>query len=471
MVNRFSTRSRACSTAMAIREIESRRRDGRTGGCARRRRPVARLIAVGLGVAVATGAVAETPVSPAPAVTATEASAADRRAATRAELDQIQRDIEIGRTRQAELRRDIDGLERDRTRIAEQVLRTAARIQASEARVGASEVRIQGLDDDLARLRTELAGRRGVLADVLAALQRIGRKPPPAVVVRPEDALGAVRSAILIGALLPELRAQAERLIADLATLEEVKQAAAAERDRFRAEATDLATERIRLELLQEERRQSRGDQERRLDEERHHGQELAEKANGLKDLIARLEAEAQRPGPTPAPETRPGGVGDAGRLQPAVAFAETRGTLNLPATGRFVRRFGEDDGLGGTAKGVTLVTRDRAQVTSPCDGWVVFLGPFRSYGKLLIINGGGGYHVVLAGLDRIDVEPGRFVLAGEPVGVMGSGVSAGVAAGAPGAKDETAGRPALYVEFRKDNASIDPMPWWTQTRDEKVRG
>ena len=66
------------------------------------------------------------------------------------------------------------------------------------------------------------------------------------------------------------------------------------------------------------------------------------------------------------------------------------------------------------------------AQVTAPCDGWVVFAGNFRSYGQLLIINAGGGYHVLLAGMERITVDLGQFVLTGEPVAVMGKRASDG---------------------------------------------
>lgn len=87
---------------------------------------------------------------------------------------------------------------------------------------------------------------------------------------------------------------------------------------------------------------------------------------------------------------------------------------------------------------------RPRARVCSPCDGAVLFAGPFRSYGKLLIINGGGGYHVVLAGMDRIGVELGQFVLAGEPVGQMGARGPAAATS------DGGTGRPVLYVEFEK---------------------
>ncbi len=110
-------------------------------------------------------------------------------------------------------------------------------------------------------------------------------------------------------------------------------------------------------------------------------------------------------------------------------------------------------------------MTRPRGVVSSPADGWVAYAGAFRSYGRLLIINAGDGYYLLLAGMDQINVEVGQFVLAGEPVAVMGDTGSA-PSAGAGGRND-----PVLYVEFKKDGGSIDPDPWWAKGSSEKVRG
>ena len=103
--------------------------------------------------------------------------------------------------------------------------------------------------------------------------------------------------------------------------------------------------------------------------------------------------------------------------------------------------------------------------MTAPCDGWVVYAGPFRSYGQLLILNAGGGYHVLLAGMERISVDLGQFVLTGEPVAIMGGGTQwrQQLLLGSS--------QPILYVEFRKDGTPVDPGPWWAATDSEKVRG
>lgn len=179
-------------------------------------------------------------------------------------------------------------------------------------------------------------------------------------------------------------------------------------------------------------------------------------------------QAEQRPPAKTPVPPRNqdaaspqvatlaPGGalaMASPGRIQPALPFHLARGRLPQPAQGRRVIAFG-DKTQTGRSQGIVIETRHNAQVTAPADGWIVYAGEFRSYGQILIINGGGGYHLLLAGLSRIDVQLGQFVLAGEPVGVM-----AGPAKGAPAQSQENA--PVLYVELRKDHKPIDPDPWW----------
>jgi septal ring factor EnvC (AmiA/AmiB activator) len=67
--------------------------------------------------------------------------------------------------------------------------------------------------------------------------------------------------------------------------------------------------------------------------------------------------------------------------------------------------------------------------------------------------------------MERISVDLGQFVLAGEPVAAMGnsSHIAAILATGAS--------QPVLYVEFRKDGTPFDPGPWWAAGEVEKVRG
>ena len=149
-----------------------------------------------------------------------------------------------------------------------------------------------------------------MIAEVLAALQRIGRHPPPALMVRPEDALQSVRTAIMLGAVLPEMRAQAEALAADLADLLRVRKDIAGENARLSRDLATLAHEQQRITLLIEERQKKQTEAEQALDAERQRAADLARQVDNLKDLIAKLEQgldSATRAGPpaTPAPSRK----------------------------------------------------------------------------------------------------------------------------------------------------------------------
>ena len=373
------------------------------------------------------------------------------------------------------MRVEIAALSQDRRKFNQQLIDTAARIRDVEANIDATRTRLEPLDEQQRSFRKSLDERRGVIVEILAALQRIGRQPPPALMVRPEDALQAVRTAITLGAVLPEMRAQADALAGDLSELVRVRKEIVEQNDRLSGDLDLLGREQLRMTLLIDERQKKQAAVEQTLDAERQHAADLARQVELIKDLIASLEAgldpatraarNSARAIADDATQPQLAALSDPGRLAPAVAFADMRGRLHLPVNGAPIREFGGSDGAGGTQKGVSIAARPDAEITAPCDGWVVYAGPFRSYGQLLILNAGGGYHVLLAGMERISVDLGQFVLTGEPVAVMGDGsqASATVTAGPK--------QPVLYVEFRKDGTPIDPSPWWATNEGEKVRG
>ncbi|MDI3469728.1 MAG: Murein hydrolase activator EnvC [Pseudolabrys sp.] len=385
------------------------------------------------------------------------------------ELQSVREQQQKSADTEAALKREIETIGADRRKLNQSLIDTAGRIRELEARITATEARLKPLDADEDRIKASLESRRAVIADVLAALQRMGLHPPPALLVTPEDVLQAVRSAILLGAVLPDMKAQAQALADDLGRLVKVRQDIAAERDRLKGEAAAIENERTRMAALIGERQKQQADREASLAAERARAVDLAKQAQSLQDLIAKLEqgldkqtrAEREAAGPGPGGAI----LNDPGRMKPAVTFASLRGKVPIPVNGIKIRSFGDADGVGGTEKGLSIATRAGAQVTAPADSWVVYAGPFRSYGQLLILNAGGGYHILLAGMERISVDLGQFVLAGEPVAAMGNGshIAAILATGSS--------QPVLYIELRKDGAPIDPGPWWAAGEVEKVRG
>lgn len=418
-----------------------------------------------------TGALAQTPAPSPPAP-------------DQATLDQRNQELEALRAKQKEaadaqqrLKDEIAAIGQDRTKLNQQLIDTAARIRAIEANISDSEGRIRPLDAREAEIRLSLETRRDRIGEVLAALQRAVRRAPPALLVTPEDSLQSLHTAMLLGATVPEMRARALKLAGDLGELIQVRKNISAERDRLAAERDKLTTDSTRLAALVDERQKKQSDAERDMAAEKSRATELAKQAGSLQDLIAKMEqdiksaaraaATAELKGTPPSVNGKPNlrGMHDPARLSPAIAFAAAKGLLPLPVNGTKIRNYGGPDGNGGQERGISIATRPGAQVTTPCDGWVVYAGPFRSYGQLLILNAGGGYHVLIAGMDRISVNIGQFVLTGEPVATMGSQSQVASILAAPSSQ------PVLYIEFRKDGAPIDPGPWWAAKEGEKVRG
>ena len=393
------------------------------------------------------------------------------------ELESVRSEQKKAAETQAKLQAEVAAIGEDRRKLNLALIATAARVRAVEARFAEAEERLNPLDDSERALRQSLEGRRATIAEVLAALQRIGRHPPPAIMIRPEDALQSVRTAIMLGAVLPEMRLQAEALASDLSDLLRIRREIASEKERMARDLASLTEERQRTGRLIEERQKKQAETEKAIEAERQRAIVLARQVDNLKDLIGKVEQgldsagraarSAERSTDEMAKDDRVdlAALHNPGRLTPAIAFSAARGHLPLPVNGVRIREFGAPDRLGGTEKGLTIATRASAQVTAPCDGWVVYAAAFRNYGQVLIHNAGGGYHVVLAGMERISVNVGQFVLTGEPVAAMSDGSQlAATRASGPS-------RPVLYVEFRKDGTPIDPNPWWAASKGEKARG
>jgi murein hydrolase activator len=378
---------------------------------------------------------------------------------------------------QQKLKADIAAIGQDRSKLNQQLIDIATQVRSVETRIGETEAGLRPLDSREQQIRATLDSRRSEIVEVLAALQRAGRRTPPALLVRPEDALQSLRTAMLLGSVVPELRGRAEKLATDLGELVNVRKKIATERDVLARDRDRLKDDQVRLAALVEERQRKQSAIEKDMESEGARAINLSRQVDSLQGLIAKMEqdlksaakaaATASLQGAPAAPGGKPnlGALKDPARLSPAIAFASARGLFAFPVNGRKIRDFGGSDGAGGVEKGISLATKAGAQVTTPCDGWVVYAGPFRSYGQLLILNAGGGYHVLIAGMERISVNIGQFVLTGEPVATMGttSQVASILAT--------TASQPVLYVEFRKDGTPIDSGPWWAANEGEKVRG
>lgn len=405
-----------------------------------------------------------------------EASLRAEQDKTRAELEAIAKSMSLSDEKVRSLEDNINALQQTSATLRTKVIESAARRRQFEDDIAAGARRLAELQTKQAALRASLHERRALLAEVLAALQRMGRNPPPALLVTPDDALSSVRSAILLGAVVPGMRHQTESLMADLETLGTLRNDILAEKDKLTADMANRLEEERRMDLLIARNQALSEESAEALAAERKKAEALATRANNMDELISTLEreiasvrqaAESERQASAaraqlPEAERKKADAlalanPDENRMAPAVAFSALKSQLRLPVSGDILRRFGDDDGTGHPARGLTVATEAGALVTAPADGHVVFAGQFRSYGQMIILNTGDGYHVLLTGMDAVKTAPGKFVLAGEPLATMGEKRVASATALAL----ET-DRPTLYIEFRKDGKPVDSQSWWT---------
>jgi len=387
------------------------------------------------------------------------------------------------RGRKHALESEVAELTHSRERLNQELLEATNKLRQMENRASEIEARLETLIEREKTITQSLDGRRAVIAEILIVLQRMGRRPPPALLTRPQDILESLRAALALESILPPMRAEARALQNDLTELLRLRESMQNENEKLIDEKTLLKSQSIQLIKIIASRQENLLSAQTQLKSEAERAQALAQRATSLKDLISRMENESDA-GRRAAIAARQSDAAqarlnedqrrmaheapfqDLSRLAPVIPFSELKARLSLPAAGMIAKRYGSPDGNGGKEKGVSIATRANGIVTAPCDGWIAYSGPYRSYGQLLIINAGDGYYVVLAGMSRSNVNVGQFVLAGEPVASMGDGTAQTAATIAIGAST-----PILYVEFRKDGASIDPGPWWARSDSRKVGG
>jgi septal ring factor EnvC (AmiA/AmiB activator) len=274
----------------------------------------------------------------------------------------------------------------------------------------------------------------------------------------PEDAL---RGLLVLKGMARQLETEAEALRAEEAEVTRLSTQISLQETRLASAQSAQAAQAAALDRQIAEARARSQDAEGDLAESSRRAAIQAAQADSLRAALAQLdasrrqaEARAKEDAALADRQRQTAIAADARRRQAALAapagpgLAEPRGQLGAPVAGTVVKAFGESGDAGPTT-GISYQTPPAARVAAPCGGRVVFAGPFRSYGVLLILDCGGGYHFVLAGLERLDVQVGRPVQPGEPVGVMPSWDPR-----APGA------RPALYVELRKDGLPVNPAPF-----------
>jgi len=381
--------------------------------------------------------------------------------AAQKKLRQVERELQQRQDHQRNLETRAKRLKQDITSMRKSLIGAAATVQEFEDLVSSVEGQLAALSAEERRKSQDLVNRRASLADTLGTLARLSRQPPEALFATPGSPLQTIRSSLVLSAVIPKLEARADRLAAELASLRNLRAEIGVKRARLAVANEDLSKERLALNRLLKRtgRRRSITLQQSRTEKRRM--ARLAAEAKDLRALMHKLAEEEQRQALA--------GSDAEGRLQPPTSspFSAELGRLPLPARGRIVLGYGQRNKAGVKSRGLTISTRPGAPVVAPYDGRVVYAGPFRSYGLLLIIGHGEGYHTLIAGMSRVDGVVGQWLLAGEPVGQMDDGTTGESVNESPVKRDKSR---ALYLELRRNGEPINPQRWLA-SKDRKVSG
>jgi septal ring factor EnvC (AmiA/AmiB activator) len=366
---------------------------------------------------------------------ATQPRAADR-------LKDVQEAIEDEQDRVKYLGMQAEQLAVEITRLQGELVTAAKDVQDREDELAKLEKRLAALQSMEQEKTAALTAHRGDMTTLLGALERLSIEPRETLLLGWRSPMDTVITAQLLGFAVPPIEAKAHRLHQDLDDIAQLRAQALRQRQEITQATLTLKTARGSLEelvALKAGLRQTT-DAERAAAADRVRA--LTAQADDLRELLAALP-----PATTPPPNNSTG-LAATLRLEPPKdlkAFPTKRVGLTPPARGTLVIRFGELKADGSKSEGVYFETQPEAQIVAPYDGQIVFRGPFRSYGEILIMEHRGGYHTLLCGLGRVDVVVGQWLLAGEPVGITES------------PKD---GKALLYIELRSNGRPIDPWPW-----------
>jgi len=362
-------------------------------------------------------------------------------------LDEIKQSIQLSQERTRQLRKEVEQLQKDQKKLIEALAVSAFQERSLRHAAQKTEAKFKDLLAKKTQAEQVLAQRRRDFGDGLAMLEKMALRPPPALLIEADDALKSLRSSILLGSVVIQLREQTQALTATLTELSTLEETLKGEKNQLIQNMTAQKEEEQRLELLLVEKARLQQQVERDFGKQEEDRRKLEQKAQSLSELMQELEqrAASQNSAPENATSANPPLAFDSD-------FTRLRGALILPVEGNKVQNFDQN------FPGELYETAPNSLIIAPAEGLVRYAGFFRSYGQMLILDVGQNYHLILAGMGRLDVKMGQIVLEGEPVGVMGNSPI-------PSQEKSDAIKtiPTLYIELRKDAMAIDPGPWWSQ--------
>lgn len=355
------------------------------------------------------------------------------------QLKTLKSEMAKGKPALANARQRSEALSAAAADLRQNLIATAAKVEDLESETASLDENIAALEKKRASLLDGFERDRVSVTRLLAILERLQHEMPPALAVRPDDALAAARGSMLVGASLPPLYAKAAELARRIDTLQMTRLALVKRREDAAKVAAQLSQARAELEVLTDEKE---------AEAEKAGGEydALKTKLAGIADRAADFEALVTRMAEVRVSPGRDEGIVTVAAANRGSLGPLSKGSLLPPVVGTIAAQGTTDQTARESPEnpGISYVTGPRAQVIAPADGRVLFAGPYHKSGQVLILEITTGYDLVLAGLGRVTVRPNDELLAGEPVGNMPA--------------ESTVER--LYFELRQNGHGLDPRPW-----------
>ncbi len=305
------------------------------------------------------------------------------------------------------------------------------RVAATEADIAAAQARV-ALVRGLQRTRAARLGeRQRPVVELMAGLEARRRRPPVLALLQPTSLDDLVHTRAVLATVAPAVQARTAALRSELREARALEVTA-------RAAVSALRTARGRL--VDDQRRLAEAEAAARAEGRALAGEALGEgdralalgeEAFDIADRLGTLErarTTTARLAALPAAIPRPG----------ARAAPPRAPVYRLPLDAPLTVGLGELSDTGVTAKGLGFRAARGALVRAPAAGRVAFAGPWRRYGRILVIDHGGGWTTLLTGLGALGVRAGAPVAAGQPLA-------------------RAAGEPLpVTVELRRGNRAMD---------------
>lgn len=381
---------------------------------------------VGLFLTMTAGGIAATLLAAVPSSAQDRGVEAERERLVAAKLAASQA---MARARRLERDATVAGDQADAARAREAAV--AARIRAREADIGAAQARVAILRALQRRQAQLLARQQGPVVRLMAALQSLARRPAATAIARPGSITDLVHVRATLATVLPVIRTRTQGVRGELERARRLRGGADLAVASLAAGRRRLAEERAGLVALEQRHRGTARDLSRGAMYEQDRAIAMGEEARDIVDLMDQMDADAdlgERLAALPGPPLRPVGT----------TQASAPGAYRLPARGRVVTGFGEVSDSGVRSRGIAIATTRQAVVAAPAAGRIVYAGPFRRYGAIVVIDHGAGWSTLVTGLGTLGVRAG---------GVVGSGAAIGRAGGA---------RPRVTIELRRHGRPVD---------------